>query len=194
MTLLNTRYLFLLMLTLVSFAPAASIGQPKDAAPAVSEDRIVSNNYLVGVGDTIVIEVFGEAELSTEIRVDETGTFIYPYLGKLEVLGKSLGEIQSMIVTGLKGDYLIDPKVNVTIDSYREVYISGEVVRGGSFSYQPGLSISKVVVLAGGFTERAARNRIKVVSEGTDSSKGKRVSMDYVLQPGDIVTVPRRFF
>lgn len=151
-------------------------------------------SYSLGVGDTINIVVFGEPELTMEVVLNNAGTFTYPYLGKLNILGKSLEEVQSLLVEGLSDGYLVDPKVSVTMDKFREVYIGGEVAEGGNFPFQPGLTVGKAIVLAGGFTDRASRSKIYVVSESAKDGKGQRVTLDYVLKPGDVITVQRRFF
>ncbi len=154
----------------------------------------ILTGYRLGSGDSIHIEVFGEAELTLDVLLNDSGTFNYPYLGQLQVLNKTLDEVQAIITEGLDGDFLVNPKVSVTVDTYREIYVGGEVANGGNFAFQPGLSVGKAIVLAGGFTERASRSRIQVISEGSTDSKPKRVNLDYILKPGDVVTVPRRFF
>lgn len=148
--------------------------------------------YRLGVGDMVRIDVFGEPDLTMTVQLNEQGTFTYPYLGELSIIGKTVSDVKAMITNGLNGDFLIDPKVSVTVESYREVFVGGEVAQSGSFPYQPGLTVGKAIFLAGGFTERSSKRRIKVQSEG--EKKTKRVKLDYVLKPGDIVTVSRRFF
>jgi len=164
-----------------------------------------NEQYRIQVGDTVQIEVIGEDELSVEVPVNETGTFLYPLLGEIELVDKTIVEIQSTITNGLRGDYLLNPKVNVNVEipelTEEEIaaelpegfYINGEVVTNGQFEFQEGLTINKAIVLAGGFTERAARKRVTVVSNEGDQNP-KRVKLDYILKPGDIINVPRRFF
>ena len=164
-----------------------------------------NEQYRIQVGDTVQIEVIGEDELTVDVPVNETGTFLYPLLGEIELVDKTIVEIQSTITNGLRGDYLLNPKVNVNVEleelTVEEIaaelpegfYINGEVVTNGQFEFQEGLSINKAIVLAGGFTERAARKRVTVVSNDGDQ-KPKRVKLDYILKPGDIINVPRRFF
>ena len=159
----------------------------------------------VQIGDTVQVQVLGEDELTVDIPVNETGVFIYPLLGEIALLGKTIVDIQSMIANGLRGDFLINPQVNVNVIPVEEseeiaeelpegVYIYGEVRRNGQYRFQDDLTISKAIVLAGGFTNRAARNRVTVVSNDSEDQTPARVKLDYVLQPGDIVNVPRRFF
>ena len=164
-----------------------------------------NEQYRIQVGDTVQIEVIGEDELTVEVPVNETGTFLYPLLGEIKLVDKTIVEIQSTITNGLRGDYLLNPKVNVNVEleelTEEEIaaelpegfYINGEVLSNGQFEFQEGLTINKAIVLAGGFTARAARKRVTVVSNDGDQ-KPKRVKLDYILKPGDIINVPRRFF
>lgn len=148
--------------------------------------------YRLVAGDEISIVVFGEAELSVDVVLNDSGTFTYPYLGSLVIIDKTLAEVQQMLTEGLSDGYLVNPKVSVTMESFKEVYVGGEVINGGNFAFKPGLTVGKAILLAGGFSDRASRNRIYVVSEG--SAKRFRVPASYVLKPGDVVTVQRRFF
>ena len=172
-----------------------SIGANAQAPGGAQNQDVASagqNEYRLGVGDIVRIDVFGEPDLTMTVQLSELGTFNYPYLGELHIIGQTISAVQKMITQGLDGDFLVDPRVNVTVESYREVFVGGEVVQSGSFPYQPGLTVSKAIFLAGGFTERSSKRRVKVRSEGEE--KPKRVGLDYVLKPGDTVTVSRRFF
>ncbi|MBX2809207.1 MAG: SLBB domain-containing protein [Cellvibrionaceae bacterium] len=150
----------------------------------------MTNSYRLNAGDQIRIQVFGEPDLSMTVQLDDAGLFTYPYLGDIIALHKSASDVQRMIIKGLRGDYLIDPKVSVNVVSYREVFVSGEISQAGNFPFQPGLSVSKAIALAGGFTERSAKTNITVVSESDPQAEPKVVGFDYQLSPGDIVTVP----
>lgn len=155
---------------------------------------VSQNNYQLGVGDTIEIKVFGEEDLSLETTIDDDGVIVYPFIGKIQVLGMSLSQLQSYITDFLKGDYLVNPNVNVTIKEYRKFYIRGEVSQPGSYPYYPGLTINKAVSIAGGFTERAARNKIYIIHENGNKNKPIKVENYYKIKPGDIVIVKQSFF
>ncbi|MBX2808506.1 MAG: polysaccharide export protein [Cellvibrionaceae bacterium] len=148
------------------------------------------NSYRLNKGDQVRIVVFGEPDLSIAVQLDDLGAFSYPYLGELMALGKRVSDVQQMIVSGLQGDYLVDPKVSVSVVAYREIFVSGEVSQAGDFPFQPGLSVGKAIALAGGFTHRAAKDSITVVSENAQHSEPKPVDFDYQLNPGDVVNVP----
>ena len=103
-------------------------------------------------------------------------------------------EVESLIYEGLLGDYLVNPSVSVSIVEYRPFFIDGEVKRPGGYPYQPGLSVNKAAALAGGYTERANKDKITIVRETDGQQFEFSVSVTDMIQPGDIVTVNQRFF
>ncbi|GEA01679.1 polysaccharide export protein [Alteromonas mediterranea] len=152
------------------------------------------SQYQLGSGDRINISVFGQDDLSMEIRLPDVGTINYPFLGELKLVGMTAAEVESLIYEGLLGDYLVNPSVSVSIVEYRPFFIDGEVKRPGGYPYQPGLSVNKAAALAGGYTERANRDKITIVRESDGQQFEFSVSVTDMIQPGDIVTVNQRFF
>ena len=119
-----------------------------------------NDTHKLGPGDQIVINVFGEDDLSMDFRLNDTGTLNYPFLGELEVAGLSVVELEQLITNGLKGPYLVNPDVTVSIAEYRPFYMYGEIEEPGGRPYQPGLPLEKAIALGGGFTERAAKGKL----------------------------------
>lgn len=155
------------------------------------------SGYKLASGDVIRINVFDEPELSIEgLRLSDAGTISYPFLGELQVTGLTVGELEKKINSGLKGDYLVEPEVTVSIVTYRQFYIHGEVEEPGGFPYVPGITLRKAVAVAGGFTERASKRKIFVIRDGEiqNSNVGRPISLDEMISPGDIITVEQSFF
>ncbi|MFC3121290.1 polysaccharide biosynthesis/export family protein [Agaribacter flavus] len=150
--------------------------------------------YTLGAGDLVNITVFGEEDLFVETRVSNVGVIKYPFLGELQLIGKTVNEVERIIDEGLRGDYLINPTVSVSVIEYRPFFIDGEVKRPGGYSYQPGLSFDKAVALAGGYTERANKAKVntKRIIDGREESL--ELSVGDIVLPGDIITIPSRFF
>jgi len=59
------------------------------------------------------------------------------------VLGRTLGDLEAIVVKGLKGRILVNPKVSVQIDEYRPFYVNGMVEKPGGYPFQPGLTVRK---------------------------------------------------
>jgi polysaccharide export outer membrane protein len=167
------------------------------AAPVVygQSDRDSLSRYQLGSGDVISIFVFGEEDLKRErIRLTDAGTISYPVLGELKVLGRTVGELEKIITDGLRGRYLINPRVSVSVDQYRPYFIHGQVYNGREYPYQPGLTVRKAVSIAGGFKERASKEKIFIIRDSEKNAKPVKVELDTPVMPGDIITVEESFF
>jgi polysaccharide export outer membrane protein len=174
-----SRLIFFLLIWLAS---AAAFAQPTD------------NDYRLGAGDQIIINVFGEPDLSMDFRLNDTGRLNYPFLGEIVVEGLTVAELEQSITRGLKDTYLLDPAVTVSIAEYRPFFLHGEVQKPGGIPYQPKLTVERAIALGGGFTERASRSKIEVI-RASDPARGPvRVELSDPVFPGDIITVKQSFF
>ena len=153
------------------------------------------SNYRLGSGDVISIQVLGEEDLKREkIRLSDAATISYPILGEIKLYGKTVAELETLIREGLSGRYLVNPQVTVTINEYRNFFINGQVEKPGGYQFMPGLTVRKAVSLAGGFKERAAKDKIFVIREDDRSQTPHRVDQNAAVRPGDIITVEESFF
>lgn len=153
------------------------------------------SNYRLGAGDVVTVQVLGEDDLKRErIRLSDAATISYPILGEIRLAGKTVSELERLIRDGLKGRYLVNPQVTVTINEYRNFFINGQVERPGGYPFMPGLNVRKAVSIAGGFRERASQEKIFVIREDDPSQSPKRVDLNAQVNPGDIITVEESFF
>ena len=180
-----------------STAPAAAA--QTDTVTATKSDTTAKgetlSKYRLSTGDVISISVYGEDDMTRgKIRLTDAGTISYPVLGEIQVRGKTVGELEKFLTDGLRGRYLVNPRVAVTIDEYRPYFINWQVANNGSFPYQPGLTIRKAVSIAGGFKERASLSKIYIVRDGDTTNTPVKVDLNAPVYPGDIVTVEESFF
>ena len=149
----------------------------------------VADSYNLSAGDEVSITVFGEPDLSLSAKLDENGLLNYPLLGALQAGGLTVSELEKTITGKLKGKYLVDPDVRVSVAEYRQVYLNGEVGAPGGYNYKPGMTLNKAIALAGGYTELASRERVILtrVINGVAQKFSMRPN-DAVL-PGDIITI-----
>jgi polysaccharide export outer membrane protein len=163
---------------------------------SIKEKSAVSEGegYRLGAGDVINIAVYGEEDLSRHAyRLPDSGLITFPF-GEVRALGLSLIELERRVADGLRGGYLINPRVSVSIEAYRPFFINGQVASSGAYPYQPGMSVRKAVALAGGLKERASESKIFVMRETDTEHKQTKITMDGPVFPGDTVTVEESFF
>ena len=181
-----------------SCAQSPAVSEASAQAPAPDSTQAPGetlSRYRLSTGDVISITVFGEDDLKREkVRLTDAGTITYPVLGELQVRGKTIGELEKVITDGLRGKYLVNPRVAVTIDEYRPFFVSGQVANNGSFPFQPGLTVRKAVSIAGGFKERASRDKITIVRDGDPTNTPVKVDLNTRVHPGDTLTIGESFF
>jgi protein involved in polysaccharide export with SLBB domain len=158
----------------------------------VAQDAISS--YSLGSGDQVAINVYGEEDLSMELLLNDAGAFSYPFLGEIRAQGVTVSQLEQLIVSGLKGPYLIDPKVSVTILEYRRFFVNGEVKKPGGYPFEPGLTLRKAVSVAGGFTDHASRTKFNIISDNQDNDEPVAGQLSTPIKPGDIITIKESFF
>lgn len=154
-----------------------------------------NSTYKLGPGDVIRVNVFGEPDLTIlEIRLTDAGTFSYPFVGEVRAKGKTAAELEKMLADKLDGEFLVDPRVSVSILQYREFYISGEVKEPGGYPYQPGLTLRRAIALSGGLTELASKRRITIIRDQDPKRTPKKANLDTPVYPGDSINIDQGFF
>lgn len=152
------------------------------------------SQYRLGADDEISVNVFNEPDLSlAKTRIAANGSISMPLIGQVQVKGLTIDEVEAKITALYLGDYLKKPDVTVAIVEYRQFYVNGEVNKPGGYSYREGMTIQRAVSLAGGFTERAARNKIKLMREN-NAQNVINVDLNTPVLPGDVITVEESFF
>ncbi len=200
--------LFLLGTLLLSLGALAACGSsppplPAGVAgdggtgPAITPEAAVADavaGYRLGPGDQVRVTVFRHEDLSGEFELDGEGYFALPLVGEIQAGGKVVRDLENDIETAFQeGGYLVSPQVGLEVLNYRPFYILGEVNQPGSYPYVNGMTIINAVALAGGYTYRASQGAISVQRGG---SNGETLSVGPTTQvlPGDIISVPERFF
>lgn len=159
------------------------------------DSSVAMDQYQLASGDVIRISVFGEDDLSFDsIRLNESGGFSYPFLGVINAMGLTARQLEQRILEGLSGDYLVNPRVSVSVLEYRQFYISGEVRKPGGYSYQPGLTVRRAMAIAGGMTDRGSDRRIFIIRDGRSTDQAERATLDSLVMPGDSIQINQGFF
>lgn len=165
--------------------------------------------YRIQPQDVLNITVHEQPDLTTKSRVTADGFITFPLLGKVEVKGISVQELEMNLKLALEKDYLVNAQVLVFIEEYhpRQISVMGEVKNPGKYE-MPGekdFSLMQAIAMSGGFTKHAdiAATRIMRIENGEKkviqinvkliTEKGEK-DKDVTLLPEDIVFVPESFF
>jgi polysaccharide export outer membrane protein len=187
--------MFLAVLTLGLACSGWAMAQSKgdavaEAAPAAPH----AFDYRLGAGDKLRIIVFGEESLTGEFFVSGSGKIAFPLIGDIDVLGKTIPEIQSTIETKLRDGYLKEPRVSAEVLNYRPFYILGEVMKPGEYPYTNGLTVLNAVATASGFTYRADTHKVYIRRAATKDEMPEALTPTTPVEPGDTIRIGERFF
>lgn len=190
-------------------AVAAASNAPL-AATAPSNALNAPAGYVLRANDQVAVEVFGEDDLRTNTRLNGEGNLSLPLLGSVHLAGMTLAQAATKITELYGRDYLVNPRVNVTLVGYakRRFTILGQVNRPGSYEMPEGspdgVDLLEAIAMAGGYTRIAAPERVSIRRRGetgddeilrVDAKRlAKRGGDSFQVRPGDTVTVAESLF
>ena len=198
--------------------PGTAASPPAATSPARAAASVPTSTggvgapagYILSPTDQVAIEVFGEDDLRTSGRLNPEGNLSLPLLGSIHLAGLTLTQAVSKLTELYSRDYLVNPKINVTLLGYarRRISILGQVGHPGIIdmpedSPQEGIDLLEAIALAGGYTRIASPERITVRRHNASGdqifkvnakrfTKGKGGS--FLVKPGDTITVGESIF
>ena len=189
-----------------STKPAGSSGSSTNSAVALAVSAISApSDYHLMTDDQIAIEVYGEDELRSAVRLNADGAVSLPLLGSVHLGGLTLNQTAARLTELYGKDYLVNPKVNVMLIGYakRRFTVLGQVNRPGSYEMPEGslsgIDVLEAIAIAGGYTRIAAPERISVKRREqilrVDAKRLARAGgKSFRVQPGDAITVGESIF
>jgi polysaccharide biosynthesis/export protein len=183
----------LFSLTVVPLAATLAACSGYHPAPEAFHSAI-SKPYVLDAGDRVRITVFEQASLTNTYAVDQAGYISFPLVGAVAARGQTPSEIEVKLAAKLKNGYVRDPDVSVEVDTYRPIFVMGEVGAAGQYSYVPGLTVQKAVAVAGGFSARANQGSVDITRDINGKVITGRVRTSDPLLPGDTIYVRERLF
>lgn len=165
---------------------------PAAAQKAEGSDRAVpvaaaSEPYRINPGDQLAISVWGEERLQREVRVLPDGTFSFPLVGRIVAQGYLPSEIETLIRTGLQGQYRGEvPQVTVSVSaaSGMQFSIVGRVNSPGAFAPGRYVNILEALSMAGGPTEFANLDNVLVVRKSGAALQPIKVKLSALFARG----------
>jgi len=143
-----------------------------------------NKELVLGVGDTVSINVWEQRDLNTEATIRPDGTITMPLVGDLKAAGETPSSLKTQIKTRL-GDFLKNVQgqdlVTVAVRNWRSYRftIQGEVVRQGVFTADHFVSVADAIAMAGGLTRFAKRQQVKLLRVDSKTKQTKEIPLDY---------------
>ncbi len=162
-----------------------------------------AENYIVGPGDVLMVDVYDHDDLQKTVRVSNDGSIVIPFIGRVHVGGLTIPEVTEKLTSLLADGYIVNPQVNIFIKEFRskKAVILGHINKPGIAELRGTTSFLEIISQAGGLREGAGdtatikRNKngkqevlivnIKSIVEGGD------LSQNILIQDGDTVYIPK---
>jgi len=120
--------------------------------------------YILKPLDEIEVNVLGQPEMSRKFTVGPDGKITFPLIGEVEVKGRTLSEVASLLKEKLKIYIPItDITVNLATSKSVSVYIFGEVKSPGEYKFSEQPILIKLIAAAGGPTQNANLSKIEII-------------------------------
>lgn len=143
-------------------------------------------------GDVVRLNIWREPDMSGEFIVDEAGIIIFPRVGEYRVLDDTSESLKARLLADYQ-QYLRNPSIEITV--LRRVTIIGAVRNPGLHLVDPTVTLADALARAGGPTENADQDKIRIVRDGVELAVDVRVDTriaDSPLRSGDQIYVPLR--
>jgi len=175
-------------------APSAEEEALKKAVGAPIDPR----TYIIGAEDILQVRVWREPDLSGPVAVRPDGKISMPLIGDLQASGLTPEKLAGNIREGLI-KFVTEPEVMVQVASVnsKKYFLSGEVLKPGSYPLVVPTTIAEALAIAGGFRDYADTKSILIMRgpkrykfNYRDFVKGKNPTQNILLESGDHIIVP----
>ena len=205
----NTRIIKTLALITVTFGVLSGCAsQQQNVAPEAAALTASSSSkptpYFIQPGDQLDIKFFYNPELNETVTVRPDGKISLQLVDEVQAAGLKPSQLDKAL-TEKYGYELKKPVITVIVKSFggQRIYVGGEVNRQGLITIAGNMTPLQAVLNAGGFKETASPESAIIIRKGSgnepvpiamnldDAMQGKTGSADFLLQPDDIVYVPK---
>ena len=166
---------------------------------APTDDAPVPESYRLGVGDQIVVQLFGKENEQLNLQIGRSGDISFPKLGSITLSGLTFEDARDLIKTRVEQQLIgVDAVVSMGRLRAINVFMAGEVSVPGAYSVSALTTVTQALFQAGGVTDIGSLRNIQVRRAGSvvatfdtyDLLMKGDVSDDLRLQSGDVVFVP----
>lgn len=162
-------------------------------------DIPVPANYVMGPGDTLVIQLYGKENLAHSLVLNREGQIQFPQIGPVTLAGLTFSQAQK-VIEQIVSEQMIGVKASVTMGALRtiRVFVLGEVERPGSFTVGSLATMTNALFASGGITDVGSLRNIQLKRRGElvttldlyNLLLNGDTSNDARLLPGDVIFVP----
>lgn len=154
--------------------------------------------YTLGPGDEVIIDVYGDSQISNTYKVSPDGAIVIDKIGPVSVSGLTVAQAQSR-VSGRMGEHYQGSSIKVSIGQTRTLLVNvmGEVTTPGTYTLSAFSTVFNALYMAGGITDIGTMRNIKVSRNGKviatvdvyDYIVNGRLTGNILLNDNDVIIV-----
>lgn len=158
----------------------------------------VSESYVVGIGDQIVVTLRGQVNQGISATVDREGRLILQDLPPIPAAGRSFGDLRREIETRVRENY-VSTEAFVSLGDVRaiSVTLTGEVVKPGTQTLTSFSTLVDALTAGGGIKKTGSLRTVSLIRQGQTKVvdlygflMGYSNEADLLLQDGDRISIP----
>jgi len=111
-------------------------------------------SYRIGPRDVIALSIYagGELQSQVDLTVSGKGTINVPFIGSVQAAGRTVLELETLVIKPLTKDYFVNPEVNISMKEYHSLqyYISGAIKTPGLYEMTSEPTLLELIAKAGG--------------------------------------------
>jgi protein involved in polysaccharide export with SLBB domain len=159
----------------------------------------VTPDYVIGPGDQLLIQIWGQVTLNSRFTVDRSGSIYIPQVGTIHVAGQPFSQLQSYLKTQISRVFRhFDLNVNMGELRSIQVFVVGQARRPGSFTISSLSTLTNALFASGGPSPQGSQRHIQLKRDGKvvvdfdlyDLLQRGDKTNDVQLLPGDIIFIP----
>jgi polysaccharide export outer membrane protein len=183
--------------------PQGATGSTSSPPTTSAPGTVVPTDYVIGPDDVLSVLFWRDKDMSVEeVVVRPDGMVTLPLLNDIKAAGHTPEQFREEVAKAA-GQFIEDPNVTIVVRQInsRKVFVTGQVVKAGTFSLTSPTTVMQAIAMAGGLSEFARASDIVVMRtvggktqtlkfNYKDVIRGRRLEQNIQLQPGDTVVVP----
>ena len=144
--------------------PAATGVEVRETLPPPDPMQLPRRSFRLGPFDTVVVDVMSAPELRRETLIDGAGNINLPLVGTVRAAGLTPDELSSSIADGLRGRFVRDPHVSVSVRQVvsQVLTVDGEVRQPGRYQVVGDMTLQEAIASARGLNEDAQMSEVVV--------------------------------
>lgn len=122
------------------------------------------DRYVISAGDELELDILDDSDAPQRFTVGRDGAVQLPYIGGLQVASKNVGDAREYVRQSyIDREIFVDPRIELSIASFRPVSVLGDVRAPGNYDFQPFMTAEQAVGLAGGVTVSVTNEESRVL-------------------------------